>query len=114
MEYPIEDRGASGTWFGTPTHPRRCMASMNSRTTSPLIGDRRPISRATCLVGRTCLMLLALVMLLLTSGCKEEKIDHYRVPKDRKPAQRLLGAIVLHGERVWFFKLLGPQAAVDQ
>jgi hypothetical protein len=59
-------------------------------------------------------MLLALLMFLLLSGCKEVKIEHYQVPKEGKPAQRLLGAIIPHGKKVWFFKLLGVQTAVDR
>jgi hypothetical protein len=62
---------------------------------------------------------IALLTTVLLSGCSEqEEIVVYEVPKS-VPEQllpgkeRLLGAIVPRGEKVWFFKLRGPQKAVD-
>lgn len=58
-----------------------------------------------------CGSLAALVLL----GCEEEKIRHYRAPKlDTQPKVRLLAAIVPHRDRTWFFKLVGPSAAVNE
>jgi len=62
--------------------------------------------------GRRIATLLAGLTLLALAGCKEETISRYQVPKP--PPQRLLGVIVSHGERTWFFKLVGPQEAVDK
>ncbi len=67
-------------------------------------------------------------------GCAPpETVEHYRVPKPervsaanhRQPAvaaaqgaaravdaERLLGAIVPHGDRTWYFKMLGPRDAL--
>lgn len=59
------------------------------------------------------LLALVLAALCLSTGCKEEEpVARYRAPKERIP-QRLLGAIIPHGEKTWFFKLLGPRKAVD-
>ncbi len=53
--------------------------------------------------------------MLLLAGCHEdETISHYQVPREGGEAKvRLLGAMVPHAERIWFFKLAGPTAAVD-
>jgi hypothetical protein len=66
------------------------------------------------------------VGVLLASGCKpRDAIRHYRAPKagatespDRsrnataREAGRMLAAVIPQGERAWFFKLTGPEAAV--
>lgn len=62
--------------------------------------------------GKRIGALLAGLMLAILAGCKEEVIDHYQVPK--APPQRLLGAIIPYGKTTWFFKLAGPQTAVDK
>ena len=66
--------------------------------------------------GAVVLLALGLVVLAPAAGCssRDEKVTRYTVPKDSKPPQRLLGAIVPHSDRTWFFKLLGPQTAVDK
>jgi hypothetical protein len=52
-------------------------------------------------------------------GCqKEEDVRHYTAPKEQplsipsEGSTRLLGAIVSHGDGLWVFKLMGPNAAV--
>ncbi|MGH7137478.1 MAG: hypothetical protein ACREHD_17170, partial [Pirellulales bacterium] len=69
---------------------------------------------------------------LLASGCRQQdEIRHYTVPKQSEidrlagdsgetsgsskagETQRMLAAIVLRPSQGWFFKLLGPQQAVD-
>jgi hypothetical protein len=67
---------------------------------------------------RYCLFLVAFTAL----ACQEEKIRHYQVARTetarpqanggRAPDQ-MLAAIVPHGERNWFFKLLGPASEVE-
>lgn len=49
---------------------------------------------------------------LVFCGCAEDGIQQYRVPKMEQPRQRLLGAIVPFRDRVWFFKLTGPEQHV--
>jgi hypothetical protein len=61
---------------------------------------------------------------LVISGCGEDEIRHYkalRLEQPKPPARaavqgdrRLLAAIIPHGERTWFFKLMGPSAAVAE
>src|SRR5579871_3139483 len=81
---------------------------------------------------------IASVLLLITAigGCeRSEGIAHYRVPKEREvsiatPADesdasaetvapgeetdRMLAAIVAHGNSAWTFKLTGPIATIDK
>ncbi|MDA0834641.1 MAG: hypothetical protein O2955_04565 [Planctomycetota bacterium] len=63
-------------------------------------------------------------VLLMTSGCQEsEEIRTYQVPKSEKLSQpkttastiagRMLGGIIFHGSQAWFFKMSGPDAAVQ-
>src|SRR4051812_5705938 len=84
------------------------MASKQSHQTPPFLSRWRR-------GGRLAVVLFGLALVFLGVGCKDDPpIEHYRVPKDHKPPQRLLGAIARQGERTWFFKLLGPQADVDK
>lgn len=51
------------------------------------------------------------------SGCRQDAIETYRVARPEPPAPaasrvRLLGAIAVHGDSTWFFKLVGPLEAV--
>jgi hypothetical protein len=48
---------------------------------------------------------------VLFLGCQREDVSEYEVPRD-EPTVRLLGAIVPHGDDVWFLKLAGPLSAV--
>ncbi len=50
---------------------------------------------------------------LLVAGCQKDEIREYDVPRP-EPVVRLLGAIVPHGDSTWFFKLVGPVAAVGE
>jgi len=68
------------------------------------------------------------VLSALVVGCRpDEQIETYKVPVLEQtvsapvaaPAagaatDRMLAAIVPHGDRAWFFKVVGPTAAVDQ
>jgi hypothetical protein len=46
-------------------------------------------------------------------GCEaNDQIEHYQAPKP--PKFRMLGAIVPHGERFWFFKVSGPIDVVGE
>ena len=69
---------------------------------------------------RLPLSLLCLAICCWLSGCqRDEEIVHYQVarletarPEPMKEAVRLLGAIVPHDDQLWFFKIVGPDAAV--
>jgi hypothetical protein len=68
---------------------------------------------------RICLLLGAAVAAALFTSCDRDEIRTYRAPRDEtapagKPNQRLLAAILPHGERTWFFKLMGPAQEVEQ
>ncbi len=57
--------------------------------------------------------ILALAVLVWMTGCGEEvEIRRYQVPRVKEPrapqSWRLLGAIIPHGEKIWFFKVDGP------
>lgn len=61
---------------------------------------------------------IALPALVGVAGCGREGIEHYRVeriaaakPAEKTP-QRMLGAVIPHGNRTWFFKLTGPPDVV--
>src|SRR3989442_12520291 len=48
-------------------------------------------------------------------GCKgEESISHYEVTHDDREPIQLRVAILPHGEYVWFFRLTGPKAFVEE
>src|SRR2546423_15633642 len=58
---------------------------------------------------------------LAVLGCQRDEIQQYQVPKEDTGSEavtqqalptRLLGVIVPHGKRTWFFKLSGPVAAI--
>jgi hypothetical protein len=55
-------------------------------------------------------MMLGALALLCVSGCQNDAIQHYQVPKP--PVYRMLGAIVPHGPNFWFFKLTGPDEEI--
>src|SRR5262245_56412080 len=74
---------------------------------SAFLGGRRTQS------GRVGLAVICMLVMLNTIGCTEEGVSRHRVPKERPP-QRLLGAIIPHKDRTWFFKLVGPHRAIDQ
>ncbi|HKB38619.1 MAG TPA: hypothetical protein VKD72_19400 [Gemmataceae bacterium] len=91
------------------------MVRMNCHRASPSISALGlDAVRAVLGGGRAVLVVVSVTIAVFAIGCQEEaKIERYRVPKKQTPPQRLLGAMVTHGEHVWFFKFLGPQAAVD-
>lgn len=60
---------------------------------------------------------------VLVLGCQNDAIRSYRVPKPEPKAQtasvpdkptRLLAVIIPHGDRTWFFKLVGPVPQVEE
>jgi len=52
---------------------------------------------------------------LLLAGCQnQEEIRHYQVPRLEAGQVRMLAAMVSHGASAWFFKVLGPEAAVAE
>jgi hypothetical protein len=55
--------------------------------------------------------LIALLCVAI-GGCESDAIRHYRVVRVEPPAQRLLGAILPHADKVWFVKLSGPTEQV--
>src|SRR5438067_1529383 len=57
-------------------------------------------------------MILCGVAALLLLGCQQDEIRSYRVPKPE--ATRLLAVIIPHGDRTWFFKLMGPASQIDE
>jgi hypothetical protein len=58
---------------------------------------------------------------VLSAGCQSDEITSYAVPKEARSGQgpargekvRLLAAVVPHGDRTWFLKLVGPEAGVS-
>jgi hypothetical protein len=71
-----------------------------------------PSKLQTCCHGKAWRRLAWAGLLLALAGCQDDGIQHYQVPKP--PVYRLLGAIAPHGPNLWFFKLSGPDAAVQQ
>ena len=81
------------------------------------------------------LVSFSLFLAVIASGCySREQIESYAVPKEKEthrsaaasarpseaeppetgaPTHRMLAAILPAGDRAWFFKLVGPLAAVD-
>lgn len=58
--------------------------------------------------------LLAALAALALAGCQEEPIHQYTAPKAEAPEKvRLIGVIYPHGDMTWFFKLTGPESAVN-
>ena len=64
-------------------------------------------------------------VIVLLVGCDRDDIRRYRVARiealEQKgdshgggSIQRMIAAIIPHGDRTWFFKLLGPRQAVDE
>src|SRR6266852_3483341 len=61
---------------------------------------------------------------LLLVGCQKDEIQSYHTSKEQpvhldlaranRPSLRMLTAIFPHGDRTWFFKLLGPETEVAQ
>jgi hypothetical protein len=47
----------------------------------------------------------------LCTGCQEDPIRQFDAPK---PDERLLAAMLPHGDRVWFFKLRGPAKQIAE
>lgn len=59
---------------------------------------------------------------LLCLGCQDTEIKHYKVPRvdesaltnsEVKPSVRLLAAILPSGDKMWFFKLVGPTEVME-
>jgi hypothetical protein len=80
-------------------------------------GASSPTAAAAWRVGllpflRLRFRLVAIAALVAFAGCEKEGIQHYQVPKP--PQYRLLGAIVPQGDKFWFFKLTGPEDAVEE
>jgi hypothetical protein len=64
---------------------------------------------------RNGLVIVCGLAAMLLSGCQNDEIRSYRVAKpEAKPATRLLAMIIPHGDRTWFFKLVGPVAQIDE
>jgi hypothetical protein len=61
------------------------------------------------------------LVVVLSAGCQSDEITSYTVPKEARSGQgpakgekvRLLAAVVPHGDRTWFLKLVGPEADVS-
>src|SRR5207249_3468810 len=75
------------------------------------------------LPGGTGVVLFTLFLVVFTGGCNDDEITSYKVPREKerpapipapREAQQLLGAVVSHADRTWFFKLLGPVAGVGK
>lgn len=58
----------------------------------------------------------ALLLLVLLPGCQEDEIRRYQAPRPEppKPKMQMLAAMVPHGERTWFFKVMGPTDQVQE
>jgi hypothetical protein len=49
------------------------------------------------------------------AGCQNnDEIRRYQVPRVEAPRIRMLGAMIPHEDRAWFFKILGPAQAVAE
>ncbi|MCE9554201.1 MAG: hypothetical protein K8T91_12610 [Planctomycetes bacterium] len=77
-------------------------------------------AQTTARMGRWSSTVAALILVLLV-GCEEDQITRYDAPKapplpawanEDVPRLRMLTAIIPHDGQVWFFKLLGTDAAV--
>ena len=77
------------------------------------------------LKNSTLLRFVPICAIAVLVGCGEDEIRHYKAARleQPKPAakarvpmgeQRLLAAIIPHGERTWFFKLVGPVATINK
>jgi hypothetical protein len=54
------------------------------------------------------------VALVILAGCQEDEIRSYRVARpEPPPSVRLLAAIFPRKDHTWFFKLVGPEKAVE-
>jgi hypothetical protein len=70
---------------------------------------------------RKCSLVAAGVLAGLVLGCGDnEEIQRYRAPKAETidgsasaGKSRMIGAIVPHGDRTWFFKLVGPVELIE-
>jgi hypothetical protein len=63
------------------------------------------------------LSLLAGAAVLFLAGCQPDEITHYRIPREprtKATLSRFLGAIIPHGEKSWFVKVVGPQKVVKE
>ncbi len=61
-------------------------------------------------VGLVC----ALLGIVALTGCQDDEVRHYRVPRIESPASRLLAAIIPVGEKIWFVSVTGPAPAVAE
>jgi hypothetical protein len=58
--------------------------------------------------------ILCVIGLLALAGCQDAKITHSIVPRASEAEKtRLLGVIYPRGDQTWFFKLTGPESAVN-
>ncbi len=48
---------------------------------------------------------------IVAGGAKGIRMD-LAAPPGKEPPRRMLAAMLFHGDRVWYFKLIGPDAAV--
>jgi hypothetical protein len=73
---------------------------------------------------RTATVLALGLAALFVAGCQREEIEHYRVAREEKAQpgprleargpMRLLGAIIVHEQKTWVFKLMGPAKDVGK
>jgi hypothetical protein len=72
---------------------------------------------------RNGLLIVCGLTALFLLGCQNDEIRSYRVPKpEAKPQNasgpdretRLLAVIIPHGDRTWFFKLVGPVPQIEE
>jgi hypothetical protein len=56
--------------------------------------------------------LVAVLAAALIAGCQQDEIRSYTVAKPEQ--DRLLGAILPHGDSTWYFKLMGADSAVSE
>jgi hypothetical protein len=59
---------------------------------------------------------LPIVAAVLCSGCQQDEIRSYTVPRIDVPKEeaRMLAAIVPHGEQSWYFKMIGPPDQIKE
>jgi hypothetical protein len=65
-----------------------------------------------CLSSRFVRLVPALFVLVALSGCQDDEIRHYRVPKIEPPSVRMLSVILPIGEKAWFVSVTGPAPAI--
>jgi hypothetical protein len=77
----------------------------------PPASFRPPPAGGAATVRRALGPLFGFVCLAL-AGCHSDEVTSYPAPHEDQPAYSLYGAIIPHGDKMWFVKVAGPAARV--